>query len=49
MGETMESVVWRFHERGLSTEIISDKSGMPGEFIESVIKEHAESAQASGG
>jgi hypothetical protein len=38
IGETMEAVVWRFHERGLSTEIISEKSGMPRGFIESVSK-----------
>ena len=49
IGETMQAVVWRFYEQGLSIDIISEKSAMPREFIEGVIKEHAESAQASGG
>jgi catechol 2,3-dioxygenase-like lactoylglutathione lyase family enzyme len=39
IGETMEAVVWRFHEHGLSIQLISEKSGMPREFIERVIKE----------
>ena len=49
IGETMEVVVWRFHEQGLSIDRISEKGGMPRVFIESVIREHAESAQASSG
>ncbi len=48
IGETMEAVVWRFHEQGLSIDSISQKSSMPREFIENVIKEHA-SDQTSGG
>ena len=47
IGETMEAVVWRFYEQGLSMDSISKKSAMPPEFIESVIKEHAEFARAS--
>ena len=49
IGETMDAVVWRFYEQGLSIDIISEKSSMPPEFIESVIKEHAESAHPSDG
>jgi catechol 2,3-dioxygenase-like lactoylglutathione lyase family enzyme len=49
VGETMEAVVWRFFEQGLSIEIIHEKSAMPCEFIEGVIKEHIESAPASRG
>jgi catechol 2,3-dioxygenase-like lactoylglutathione lyase family enzyme len=41
IGETMEAVVWRFHEQGFSVDRISEKSGMPREFIEGVIKAHA--------
>ena len=44
IGETMPAVVWRFYEQGFSIDMISEKSGMPHEFIESVIKEHGESA-----
>jgi catechol 2,3-dioxygenase-like lactoylglutathione lyase family enzyme len=39
IGETMEAVVWRFHEQGLSIDRISEKSAMPHDFIEHVIKE----------
>lgn len=48
VGETMQAVVWRFYERGLPIDMISEKSGMPREFIEGVIREHVESDQASG-
>lgn len=41
IGETMEAVVWRFHEQGLAIELIAEKSAMPREFIEGVIKERA--------
>lgn len=41
IGETMEAVVWRFHEQGLSVDHISQKSSMPREFIEGVIKERS--------
>lgn len=41
IGETMQAVVWRFHERGLSVDAISQKSGMPPEFIEGAIKERS--------
>jgi catechol 2,3-dioxygenase-like lactoylglutathione lyase family enzyme len=47
IGETMEAVVWRFFEQGLSIEVISEKSSMPREYIEGVIKEHIESASIS--
>ena len=49
VGETMQAVVWRFYEQGLPIDMISEKSGMPREFIEGVIRERVESAQASGG
>lgn len=39
IGETMQAVVWRFHEQGLSMDSISQKSSMPRDFIENVIKE----------
>jgi hypothetical protein len=49
IGETMQAVVWRYYEQGFSIDNIIEKSAMPREFIESVIQEHAESTQASGG
>lgn len=49
IGETMEAVVWRFYEQGLSIDMISEKSSMPSEFIEGVIKEHADSAHPIAG
>jgi uncharacterized glyoxalase superfamily protein PhnB len=48
IGETMEGVVWRLHRQGGSIESIREKTGMPGEFVEHVIQEHAASSQASG-
>jgi catechol 2,3-dioxygenase-like lactoylglutathione lyase family enzyme len=48
IGETMEGVVWRFYEQGLSREVISTKTSMPHKFIEVVIREHTESTPASG-
>ena len=48
IGETMEAVVWRFYEQGHSADVIRIKSGMPLEFIEGVIKEHAETDRAIG-
>jgi catechol 2,3-dioxygenase-like lactoylglutathione lyase family enzyme len=41
IGETMEAVVWRFYQQGLPVDRISEKSSMPREFIEGVIKERA--------
>ncbi len=41
IGETMEAVVWRFHEQGLSVDLIMERSSMPREFVEHVIQEHA--------
>jgi catechol 2,3-dioxygenase-like lactoylglutathione lyase family enzyme len=38
IGETMQAVVWRLHEQGLSAEMIHQKSGMPHDFIEHVIQ-----------
>lgn len=49
VGETMEAVVWRFYEQGLSINLISEKSSMPSEFIEGVIQKHSESATAARG
>ncbi len=40
IGESMEAVVWRLSTQGLSLEQVSEKSSMPREFIERVIKEH---------
>ncbi len=48
IGESMEAVVWRFHEKGLSIDLISEKSSMPREFVEGVIKESM-SGETSGG
>jgi catechol 2,3-dioxygenase-like lactoylglutathione lyase family enzyme len=39
IGEPMEAAIVRFHRQGLSIQRISEKTGMPGEFIERVIKE----------
>lgn len=49
IGETMEAVVWRFHEQGLAIERISERSSMPREFIEAVIHGHAATSGTSGG
>jgi catechol 2,3-dioxygenase-like lactoylglutathione lyase family enzyme len=38
IGETMEAVVWRFHEQGLSIDLIMQRSSMPRGFIENVIQ-----------
>ena len=43
IGETMEAVVRRFHEQGLSIELIMERSSMPREFVEQVIRERTES------
>lgn len=40
IGETMEAVVLRFHQQGMTLEQISEKSSMPIEFVESVIQKH---------
>ena len=48
IGETMEAVVRRFHEQGLSVDLIMERSSMPREFVEHVIQEYGESAQAGG-
>jgi catechol 2,3-dioxygenase-like lactoylglutathione lyase family enzyme len=45
IGETMQAVVWRFYEQGMSIASITEKSAMPPEFIEAVIQEHAGSGQ----
>lgn len=47
IGESMEAVVWRFYQQGLSIDLISEKSSMPHEFVECVIKERT-AGQASG-
>ncbi len=39
IGETMEAVVWRFHGQGFSIDRIMEKSAMPREFVEHVIRE----------
>lgn len=39
IGETMESVVRRFHAQGLSAQQVSAKSSMPLDFVERVIRE----------
>jgi hypothetical protein len=49
IGETMEAVVRRFHEQGLSIDLIMERSSMPREFVEHVLREQGESAQAGGG
>jgi predicted enzyme related to lactoylglutathione lyase len=48
IGETMEAVVQRFHEQGLSTELIMERSSMPRDFVEQVIRGHAGPAQPNG-
>lgn len=40
IGETMEAVVWRFYQQGLTIEQISAKSSMPREFVEHVVQAH---------
>lgn len=40
VGETMEAVVQRFYEQGLSIEIIMERSSMPREFVEKAIQAH---------
>ncbi len=46
IGETMEAVVWRFHQQGLSVEDVAAKSSMPAAFVEQVIRQHEEDKQA---
>ena len=41
IGETMEAVVWRFHMQGFPVDRIMEKSAMPREFVEQVIRERA--------
>jgi catechol 2,3-dioxygenase-like lactoylglutathione lyase family enzyme len=41
IGEPMEAVVWRLHMQGVPEGAISEKSGMPREFIAAVIKERS--------
>ena len=48
IGETMSAVVWRYYEQGSSIDIISEKSGMPRDYIEGVIKEHSGSVPVTG-
>jgi hypothetical protein len=48
IGESMEAVVWRFYKQGLSIDLVGEKSSMPREFVERVIKERVEAGQASG-
>jgi len=40
IGESLETVVLRFHRQGLSDEEVSRKSSMPVSFVEEVIREH---------
>ena len=46
IGETMEAVVWRFHQQGLSLEDVAAKSSMPAAFVEQVIRQNEEDKQA---
>jgi len=39
IGESMEAAVWRLYKQGLPVDLISEKTGMPREFIEAAIKE----------
>lgn len=48
IGETMQAVVWRLHQQGLSMERINEKSAMPREFIEQVITE-GKAGRSNGG
>ncbi len=48
IGEPMETAVVRLHRQGLSIQLISERTGMPGEFIERATKKHA-SGQPTGG
>jgi catechol 2,3-dioxygenase-like lactoylglutathione lyase family enzyme len=48
IGEPMEAVVWRFYKKGLPIDLICEKSSMPREFVENVIREHGESVIAWG-
>jgi catechol 2,3-dioxygenase-like lactoylglutathione lyase family enzyme len=48
IGEPMEAAVMRLHRQGLSIQLISERTSMPGEFIERVTKEHASGQPTSG-
>ncbi len=39
IGETMEAVVWRYHQQGWSVDRIHDKTAMPREFVEQTIRQ----------
>jgi catechol 2,3-dioxygenase-like lactoylglutathione lyase family enzyme len=42
IGETMEAVVLRFHQQGLSIDLIMQRSSMPREFVEHAIQGYTE-------
>jgi len=42
IGETMEIVVWRLYQQGCSVAQVVERTGMPREFIEFVLRKHAE-------
>ncbi|RJX20802.1 MAG: glyoxalase/bleomycin resistance/dioxygenase family protein [Desulforudis sp.] len=39
IGETLDAVVWRFHRQGLSADEVSQRTSMPADFVERVIKD----------
>lgn len=41
IGEPMEAVVWRFYTQGLTIQEVCERSSMPIEFVERVIKERS--------
>ena len=49
IGEPMETAIRRFHQQGWSVDLMAEKTGMPREWVEQVIKVLAVPAQVSGG
>ncbi|MEI6290694.1 MAG: VOC family protein [Chloroflexota bacterium] len=45
IGETMEAVVFRYSQLGYSISAVSEKTGMPADFIQSVINQPLHSTQ----
>ena len=48
VGEPIETAIRRFYQQGWSIDRVAEKTGMPHEFVERVIKEYDVSAQVSG-
>jgi hypothetical protein len=39
IGESMESVVWRFHQQGMAADEITEQTSMPRDFVDRAIQQ----------